>query len=212
MWTWNDKTTTICTKEATLTVMALGVGSFFGLILGGYLGQRLYNHSPRLQPLLMGTSTIASCLPLFYLFNSVDVDTGHVTSISVSVVAGLLAAIASPNVKAVLHNVTLPETRGRAFAFQVIFDDLGRGIGPLFVAQLIKRLGRRQEAFNYGLLGFVVCGLLQIGMFFTLEEDRTYINNQLVAKRRDQERVTSDVELRGSYSILEAELKRTERS
>jgi len=192
-------------QEATLTVMSLGVGSFFGLILGGYLGQRLYNLSPRLLPLLMGTATITSCLPLFYLFNSVDVNTSTFTRISVSVTAGLLAAIPSPNVKALLQNVTLPETRGRAFAFQVIFDDLGRGIGPLFVAQLIKRLGRRQEAFNYGLLGFIFCGLLQIGVFFTVKEDETYINDQLVAKRRDEEKVTADVGLRGGYLSLEPE-------
>ena len=41
--------------------------------------------------------------------------------------SGLLAGVTGPIVKASLQNVTLPETRGQAFALFNTFDDFGRG-------------------------------------------------------------------------------------
>ena len=36
---------------------------------GGLLGQYLYNHSKSLQPVLMGLSTAAGAIPMFFLIN-----------------------------------------------------------------------------------------------------------------------------------------------
>ena len=44
--------------------------------------------------------------------------------------------------RAVLLNVNEPELRGLALALQTVLDDVGKGLGPFLVAQLIAGLGR----------------------------------------------------------------------
>jgi len=50
-------------QHATLVVVLFGVGGFLGQIVGGVLGQRLYNRNHRYQPLLMGGTTLLVSLP-----------------------------------------------------------------------------------------------------------------------------------------------------
>ena len=59
----------------------------------------------------------------------------------------------------------------QAFALLNTFDDFGRGLGPAFVAWLIEKLGGRRKAFNVGISGWVMCGLLNGCLFFTVEAD-----------------------------------------
>mmetsp|Transcript_14837 Transcript_14837/g.24027 ORF Transcript_14837/g.24027 Transcript_14837/m.24027 type:complete len:145 (-) Transcript_14837:48-482(-) len=89
----------------------------------------------------------------------------------ISILAGVLSAITGPIVKSTLQNVTMPQMRGQAFALLNTFDDLGRGLGPAFVAYLIERLGGRRNAFNVGICGWILCGVLNGLLFFTVEAD-----------------------------------------
>lgn len=92
-----------------------------------------------------------------------------------AVVAGTLSGITGPIIKATLQNVTLPQTRGQAFALFNTFDDFGRGLGPVFVAAMIGRLGGRTTAFNVGVLGWALCGIFNLLVFFTVERDETAV-------------------------------------
>ena len=74
--------------------------------------------------------------------------------------AGLLAAVNGPNVRSVLTNVTTTNNRGLAFALYVLCDDVGRGGGPFVVAKIINWTHSRKEAFDIGVMGWVVSGVL----------------------------------------------------
>lgn len=163
-------------QRATGVILLFGLGNFVGICLGGLGGDFLYKLNPRYPSILSGVSAIITCVPMWMLINLAKVDGVRSLSQSLmlgvfSVCAGIGSGITGPIVKSTLQNVTLPHTRGQAFALLNTFDDFGRGLGPVFVAALIVQLESRQVAFNVGILGWIVCGIFNTLIYFTLDED-----------------------------------------
>ena len=120
------------------------------------------------------------CIPFWMLLNKVDAATSSVRQIiAIAWLAGFGSGPTGAIIKAILTNVTLPQTRGQAFALFNLFDDFGKGLGPFFVALLIDRLGGRLPAFNIGVLGWVICGAANMATFFTVVKDETRIQTIL---------------------------------
>ena len=174
-------------EGSTLVILLFGIGNFAGTLAGGLGCSYLYQHyGARAPSVLSSTTTIAACVPLWALvnvdFNSADGKPHYLFLGSVSVVAGALSGVTGPIVKATLQNVTLPTSRGQAFALLNILDDFGRGLGPAFVALLIERLGGRRRAFNVGITGWILCGVLNGLLFFTVESDEEIV--RMAAQRQ----------------------------
>jgi MFS family permease len=163
-------------ETATLTMLLFGLGNFFGMLLGGYGGAHLYRYSPRYPALLAGGMAMAGCFPFWILLNHVNASSSLWLVLGpVSLSAGLCTGVTGPIIKATLQNVTLPQSRGQAFAWFNTFDDFGRGLGPVFVARLIAELGGRTPAFNVGILGWMVCGAFNMCVFCTVQHDERKI-------------------------------------
>ena len=99
---------------------------------------------------------------------------------------GFVAAIAGPNVRSVLQNVTSPENRGTAFALFTLSDDIGKGGGPVVVAFLVNSFGDRRPAFCIGILAWVFCGIALCLMTLTVNTDEAYVNQSRTKKRLAQ--------------------------
>lgn len=156
---------------ATFTVLWFGFGNFVGQLVGGAGGQYLYRIDKRYPALLAGSMAIFGCVPFWILLNQVNNTSSFLYLASVSFVSGAAAGVTGPIIKATLQNVTLPNMRGQAFALFNTFDDFGRGLGPVFVAFMITRMGGRTPAFNLGTLGWAVCGFFNLLVFFTADVD-----------------------------------------
>jgi hypothetical protein len=153
----------------------------------------LYRQNRRYPPLFAGFMAIIGCIPFWTLLNWVNADTSFIPLSVVSISAGLASGVTGPIVKATLQNVTMPQTRGQAFALFTIFDDLGRGLGPVFVSMLIIQLGGRTAAFNVGVLGWVLCGCFNVMMYFTVEKDERQVQMSIATKiSREHEMVCLD--------------------
>jgi MFS family permease len=85
---------------ATLVMTLFGIGTVVGQLIGGLLGQYLYNKKPYYQCMLMGVSTTIGTFPMLYLINAVY--TNNMLFYTMAFVAGLIIAITGPNVRAVL--------------------------------------------------------------------------------------------------------------
>mmetsp|Transcript_21732 Transcript_21732/g.50148 ORF Transcript_21732/g.50148 Transcript_21732/m.50148 type:complete len:181 (-) Transcript_21732:1259-1801(-) len=169
-----------------------GVGALGGQLLGGIGGRYLYTMHPRYPSLLSGSMAMIGCIPIWVLVNSASSSSSSSSSwweftVLISILAGLSAGVTGPIVKATLQNVTLPTSRGQAFAIFNTFDDFGRGLGPVFVAQLILRFKSRQMAFNVGILGWVACGLLNLATYWTVAQDEDRVQSILAASLEAQE-------------------------
>ena len=168
-------------QYATVVVLIFGVGNFFGMLIGGYGGAYLYRIDKRYPALLAGPSAVLSCFPFWILLNGINSKTSILITGLVSISTGLLSGITGPIIKATLQNVTLPNTRGQAFALFNTFDDLGRGLGPVFVANMIVRFGGRTHAFNIGVLGWIICGAANLCVFFTVSNDENHVQSTITS-------------------------------
>jgi predicted MFS family arabinose efflux permease len=162
---------------ATFVVLVFGLGNFFGMILGGQGGRVLYCIDKRYPALFAGWTAIIGCFPFWYLLNKIDSHTSLWKLGPVSLISGLASGVTGPIIKATLQNVTLPQVRGLAFSIFNTFDDFGRGLGPVFVAMLIVRLGGRTPAFNIGVTGWLLCGIFNLLVFFTVEKDEENVQD-----------------------------------
>eukprot|EP00804_Cyclotella_cryptica_P019486 CCRYP_006647-RA/>CCRYP_006647-RA protein AED:0.03 eAED:0.03 QI:236/1/1/1/1/1/5/2686/610 len=159
-------------EGATLVILIFGIGNFAGTSIGGIGSSHIYaKYGPRYTALLSGGAAIAGCLPMWALINYDSNGDSRIILWLISLVAGALSAITGPIVKSTLQNVTQPQMRGMAFALLTTFDDFGRGLGPAFVAWMIGKLDGRRKAFNVGIAGWVLCGILNGMLYFTVERD-----------------------------------------
>jgi len=198
-------------EGATLVILVFGLGNFIGTLVGGIGSSHLYaRYGPQYPAILSSGAAIAGCLPLWGLINynfdsnqneeeDGTVNDGTTTFFvlgSISILAGILSGITGPIVKATLQNVTMPQMRGQAFALLNVFDDFGRGLGPAFVAWMIEKLGGRRKAFNFGICGWILCGILNGLLFCTVEADEEKVRvgvEQLVMENEESEEGGSNI-------------------
>lgn len=201
-------------EGATLVILVFGLGNFLGTLFGGVGSSYLYSHyGPRYPAVLSSVSAIAGCFPLWGLINynfdandneenndNISDNNTHFFALGlISILAGILSGITGPIVKSTLQNVTMPQMRGQAFALLNTFDDFGRGLGPAFVAWMIEKLGGRRNAFNIGISGWILCGILNGLLFCTVEADEEKVRmslEQLLTEKDEESEVNVSIDNR----------------
>jgi len=157
-------------EMATVAITVYGAGAAVGTILGGYIGQRLYNRKASWLPLLLGASTALGAVPAYYYINVHDYGPDRIGLYLTCLIGGVLSSITPPNVRAILLNVNPPELRGSIFAAYTLVDDIGKGAGPAMVAGFIVGFGRR-VAFNIAFSFWFLCGIVLACITFTIDHD-----------------------------------------
>jgi MFS family permease len=175
-------------EVATLIVMVVGAAAILGSFAGGLIGNRLYNISPKLLPLLCGTSTLLGIIPMALLLNypsQAGVANPDIFGpIALGFVTGFMVSVTGPNVKAMLLNVNAPETRGSIFSLFNLTDNLGKGFGPVIISIFIVHFGRLY-AFNIANLFWVICGLVLLVMIRTFPGDEAVLTEAMKEKAKD---------------------------
>lgn len=169
---------------ATTVMMAFGIGSIGGVIMGGVVGQRLYNSRPWYMTTAMGSFAIAGIFPWLYLINADDysADPERVSAkVAVALGAGLLVTTTGVNVRAMIVNVNAPHERGTAFAIFNLTDDLGKGFGPVMSSFLIAKMGR-EVAFTVAMWFWLPCGLLCLACGYTMPRDEEAVRRQMTER------------------------------
>jgi len=168
--------------QGTAAVTLFGLGGAIGVIGGGVWGQRLYNRNKSSVAVLMGLSTMLGALPSYYFVNSTYFGPSESLLYFSCFVTGILCSLTPPNVRAVLMNINPPETRGSVFACYSQVDDIGKGLGPVFIAGLIVLFNGRQIAFNVAFSMWFICGLFLLMMKGTIEKDAETASRQMEAE------------------------------
>jgi len=160
---------------ATVVLLIFGVGTVCGELVGGVCGSILYGMDNRYPPLLAGSLAIICCVPTWILIDVVTSSSNDLFIFVISFTGGLGSGVTGPIIQAILQNVTVPKARGQAFGVFNVTNDLGRGIGPLMVALLVVWFGNVEVAFNVSVLGWVLCGLIILLIFYTIRRDEDQI-------------------------------------
>jgi sugar phosphate permease len=90
-------------QTATKIMTTFAVGGIFGQIIGGYIGQKLYNYDNRTQPFLMSASTTIAILLVFYILNKENINHNLIGFYMMSFLSGFVVNINGPNVRSILQ-------------------------------------------------------------------------------------------------------------
>ena len=126
--------------SAFLVCASFGLGTVLGQILGGHFGRKLYMRDVNLVIYMLVAAALFAVPPTLLVLN---LEFDFKTLIPIGFVAGTFAMVSAPNVKALLLNVNIPDTRGSAMAVFSLCDDVGKGLGPPIIAALVGIYGRR---------------------------------------------------------------------
>merc|ERR1712113_775279 len=142
----------------------------------GIIGQSLFDSRQKDRfCFLIAASMVLASLPFMMLVHSPQ---ALITSVSgrptllalILAICGGCAALAGPNIRAVLMNVNPSERRGTVFSAFTLCDDLGKGLGPSVVVMLVSLFGRRM-AFTIAFAGWWVSSAIISGLRHALPTD-----------------------------------------
>jgi len=158
-------------ERSAMVLTCFAIGGFGGQFIGGELGQRLYSWRKPAAAWHMSIAELLSVPPLVVILTTKKADASFASLAPVAVVLGLLATQTGPIVRACLTNTTAPRARASAFAVFALFDDLGKGFGPVVIARLVKAYGRRRAFVLATIFGWGVGSLVNAAITLTLEAD-----------------------------------------
>jgi predicted MFS family arabinose efflux permease len=158
-------------ERSAMVLTCFAIGGFGGQFIGGELGQRLYSWRKPAAAWHMAIAELLSVPPLVVILTTTKADASFVRLAPVAVVLGLLATQTGPIVRACLTNTTAPRARASAFAVFALFDDLGKGFGPVVIARLVSMYGRKTAFVYAAVFGWGVGSLVNATITLTLEAD-----------------------------------------
>ena len=158
-------------ERSAMVLTCFAIGGFGGQFIGGELGQRLYSWRKPAAAWHMAIAELLSVPPLVLMLTTSRRDASFARLAPIGFVLGLLATQTGPIVRACLTNTTAPRARASAFAVFALFDDLGKGFGPVVIARLVRAYGRRRAFVLATIFGWGVGSLVNAAIPLTLEAD-----------------------------------------
>lgn len=160
----------ITVQQSTLAVTAFGLSAGVGMVVGGYISDKLWNLRYESVPIVMGICSFLSALPIYGVINGDPLEAYWAYALA-AIPTGLLSTVTGIGLRTLLMNVTLPETRGVAFA---LYGPLGGdvGLGPLWVGYIIAAYnGNRLPAFNVAIGGWCIAAVFLWLITLTIRSD-----------------------------------------
>ncbi|MBU3918203.1 MFS transporter [bacterium] len=168
--------------NATMVWELFGIGSAIGAISWALLGDWLFKKDPRYLPLFCTIGVFLGTIPCFIVMNVAVTSLGF--HFVMAIMGGILISVPASNNKAMLMNINRPEHRGSVFAVFNITDSLGKGVGPAVGSILLAVTGSYHFMMNFAISSWLLCGLIFIGVIFTITKDRDSLL-QLMEKRAE---------------------------
>lgn len=163
-------------EQANTLVLLFAGTTILGGFLGGYIGKKLYSINRRLFPTFCAITVMVGAIPVLFMINYDGPDLGP--AFIAALVGGLIVPMTGANVRAILINTNLPENRGAAFGIFNLFDDLGKAFGP-FIVGLFILVMPALIAYNVAISMWIVCGLVWVGIIFTMNADEDRVTEEL---------------------------------
>eukprot|EP00439_Symbiodinium_sp_Y106_P040507 s1926_g4.t5 len=194
----------LATDQGMAVEASTAITAVFGMsclafgVTGGILGQSLWNQrQKKMQHFCFLTAAgmlapSSRChvapLPFMLLVNSsqalITTSSGRPTLFAFFLaLCGGSAALAGPNIRAVLMNVNPSERRGTVFSAFTLCDDLGKGLGPSIVVALVSLLGRR-KAFTLAFGAWWISGAIVTQLRSSLSIDASRGGDSLLPTKK----------------------------
>jgi hypothetical protein len=174
----------LSTRSALGSITVLATSAFFGVLTGGFVGERLYGANSKYMAIFSGVCNIVRAVPFFIIFGWTNMfgslaRSSEVTFFVLLMIGGFTATMGSACTGARLLNVNLPEMRGSVMAMYSVLDDLSKGFGTLFVSMIVPLVGGRAIAYQMSLLIWVFTGTALLYTWYTYVEDEAAMRKNL---------------------------------
>lgn len=162
---------------ATTLVLCFGIGISGGQLFAGWLTDKWMYTRPVSLVLICCACMVFGAGPIIGIL--------YVTWLPlwayllICLPSGFFIGIPGGAIKGLLINVTLPEVRGTAFAFNNLVDDLGRGLGPFLVSLIITGLNNRRDALAISMSCWAVAACVLLPLTCTLRQDLDKVEERI---------------------------------
>jgi predicted MFS family arabinose efflux permease len=182
-----DKGLTV--EQATMMISLFGIGAAVGGAIGGVVGQHMYNIRSRNLSLFMGIVQLSSVPLMWRIIDAEYTSVNLAMNVVIILIAGCIASMAGTNVRFLLINVNAPDTRGFVMSIFDVFNNIGRGLGPLVVTWMVSAMGSRAHGYNFAMTAWWLEALVMALTLFTVEGD------EATARGRKNKRGKTKVEI-----------------
>ena len=160
----------ITTAQSTTIALMYGVGAILGGVAGGLMHDALWQRGyHRAVPAVASLCLVLAPVPIYQVLNHVPGSLqGYYGALFP---AGMLATLPAACLKPMILNTCVPSLRGTALGCFTLTNDVGYGLGPLFVSVLIVNIGGRLPAFNVAMGGWFVASAILLMCAVTIERD-----------------------------------------
>ncbi|MFQ3546944.1 MAG: MFS transporter [Termitinemataceae bacterium] len=142
--------------EATTVYLVFGIGMVIGTIVGGIWGGVIFKKSDRQLPIFCAVTTfIGTALTLGVVLLTLPLP----IIIPLGFFAAFFAAMTGPNMRTMLLDVNVPESRGPIFSIFNLTDSLGTGFGR-FVAGMLSVAFGLMASLGISVSFWIFCGIV----------------------------------------------------
>ncbi len=130
-----------------------------GAVVGGYIGDRLFQRTPRGRLMVSTTGVIASTILLFITLTLPMTAPPLLFGVMLAL-TGFFVLFSGSNVAATIQDTTLPEVRSTALSVQYFVENIGAASAPLLVGALSTQpgIGLSNAILIVCLITYVLCG------------------------------------------------------
>ena len=163
--------------DGVLLTTVFGGVLIFGGFIGGFVGRAVYNWRKAALSRFCGVCVLLGIAPMIYILNFQG--SSMLYPMIAAAIGGIVIPQAGPNIRSILVNTNLPENRGSIFGVFNFADDLGKGLGPFIVGEILLLVGSDSLAYNLAIYCWIPCAIGWFLMAFTMEKDEQKVEETL---------------------------------
>jgi predicted MFS family arabinose efflux permease len=163
----------LSSAQATSIFLVFGLGNMIGTLVGGIIGQNLYNSSHKKVPIFTSLTTALGAVFAIWTFTytPISLSNGILILSILGFFASLLSSLTNSNVKMMLLNVNEPQDRGRIFSIFNLTDSLGTGIGKFVGGVISVSIGSLAATMIISSYFWFICAIFLFILFWYFEKD-----------------------------------------
>jgi MFS family permease len=164
-------------------VLAMSVGAF----VAGFIGDKLFQRTPRGRLMVSATGVISSTVLLFITL-TLPPDAAPLTFGLLLAATAFFVLFSGPNVIGTIQDITLPEVRSTALSVQYFVENIGAAAAPLMVGLLSTQMGERglsNAILLVCMVTYVLCGVFLLLAVWRVPADIAEFKGQMQARAKE---------------------------
>lgn len=171
-----DEGQTLITMVPVILILA---GGYF---LGGLLGDWAFKRTPRGRAIVSAVGVLFGAI-FFFLAITTPVEARTTFLILMSLTA-IFMPLSSPNVIATVYDVTVPEVRSTAQAFEYFIENSGAALAPLLAGYIADLYDLRTALLWICITAWTLCFFFYIGAVVYVPRDNQDLRDELARRAR----------------------------